>query len=80
MKFSQAIFKFIARKANDKVTYIDICRTQHKAYQATGKQIEKAKKEGRFINGSNVYKINFKKAKSKAIKNGRAREQFINDL
>lgn len=80
MKIFEAIIKFAARKANDKLTSIDISKAQGKAYATTGKQMRRANKKGRYINGSKVYKVNFKKAKSKAIRNRRAREQFINDL
>lgn len=80
MKIFQAFFKFTARKANDKLTSLDIKHAQGKAYKTTGKQMRKANKEGKYLNGSKVYKVNYKKAKNKAIKNGRAREQFINDL
>lgn len=80
MKIFQAFFKFAARKANDKLTSLDIKHAQGKAYEKAGKLMRKANKEGRYINGSKVYRVNFNKARSKAIQNGRAREQFINDL
>ena len=80
MKIFQAFFKFAARKANNKLTSLDIKRAQGKAYETTGKEMRRANKKGKYINGSKVYKVNYYKARNKAIRNGRAREQFINDL
>ncbi len=80
MKILEAMFKFAARKANDKLTSQNHKHAQSKAYKETGKQMRKANREGKYINGSRVYKVNFNQAKRRALKNGRAREQFINDL
>lgn len=80
MSLKLALFKFFARSANDKVTAHDVKTSQERAYKKTGKQIERAKKEGRFIDGKSAYKANYKSYKSTAIKKGHARAQFINDL
>lgn len=63
----------IARALNVSVEYL------------TGKEegeieFQEAKKEGRYIDGKKAYKANYKRYKSTAIKRGRARAQFINDL
>ncbi len=80
MSFKSAIFKFFARGANDKLTAHDVKASQGRAYKKTGKQIKQAKKEGHYIDGKKAYKANYKSYKSSAIKKGRARAQFINDL
>ena len=80
MSLKSAILKFFARSANDKVTAHDVKTSQERAYKKTGKQIKQAKKEGRYIDGKKAYRVNYKSYKSAAIKRGRARAQFINDL
>lgn len=80
MSLKSAVFKFFARGANDKVTAHDVKTSQERAYKKTGKQIKQAKKEGRYIDGKKAYKTNYKRYQSTAIRRGRARAQFINDL
>ncbi len=80
MSLKSAIFKFLARSANDRATAHDVKTSQERAYKKTGKQIARAKKEGHYIDGKKAYKANYKSYKTTAIKKGRARAQFINDM
>lgn len=80
MSLKSAALKFFARGANDKLIAHDVKASQERAYKKTGKQIKQANKEGHYIDGKKAYKANYKRYKSSAIKRGRARAQFINDL
>lgn len=80
MSFFKAIAKACARKISDSVTNSQIANSKQKAYAKTGKEIEDARKRGKYINGSAAYQKNLRQIRSKAYKNGQDRRSFINDL
>lgn len=80
MSFVKAISKLCAKGASRQITKIQVSNAGNKAYKETGKQIQATRKQGRFINGSKTYHANKRRIINKAYRNGRDRENFINDI
>lgn len=80
MSFLKAFGKLCAKCASRQVTKIQVSNAGDKAYKETGKQMKAARKQGKFINGSKAYHANKRKIINKAYRNGRDRENFINDI
>lgn len=80
MNFLKAVAKACARKISDSVTDCQIANSKQKAYAKTGKEIEDARRRGKYINGSKAYQDNLRQIRNKAIRNGQDRREFINDL
>lgn len=80
MSLIKAISKLCAKGASRQLTKIQVSNAGNKAYKETGRQMQAARKQGRFINGSKTYHANKRKIISKAYRNARDRENFINDI
>lgn len=74
------IFRLAAYKINDNFTEKELKANREKAYYQNGKNMEKAKKQGKYINGSKGYNSQLNKLNSVTKKNSERREQFINDI
>lgn len=80
MSFFKAVGKSFARGISRQVTRTQVAQAGNKAYKITGQQIQTARKNGTYINGSTAYQRNKQRIVSQAYRNGRDRESFINDL
>lgn len=80
MSFFKAVAKACAKKVSDLVTDNQIANSKQKAYAKTGKDIEDARKRGKYIDGSTAYRNNLRQIRAKAYRNGRDRRAFISDL
>lgn len=80
MNFFKAVAKACARKISDSITDSQIANSKQKAYAKTGKEIEDARRRGKYINGSKAYQNNLRQIRAKAYRNGQDRKAFINDL
>ncbi len=80
MSVKKAVAKHILRKSNESHTEKELKNAPDKAYKMTGKEIDKAKKNGNFINGKQRYKDNKKKIQNDILKKSKDRDKFIDDL
>ncbi len=80
MSFWKALGKLCAKKVSRQITKTQISNAGNSAYKETGRQMEAARKEGKYFDGSKVYRDNKRKIIRKAYQNGRDREKFINDI
>lgn len=80
MGIIKAISRISAKAISRSIENKEVANASLKAYKQTGKDIEKAKKQGKYINGSKKYK-NYKKSNiQNARRKGSDREKFIDDL
>lgn len=76
MKFFKALFGSIFELLNDLFLDKNIKKAKKEAYNATGIKIVKAKRQGKFIDGSAEYKRNFNARKNKATRNHKFAKSF----
>lgn len=80
MSLPKAAFKYILRRGNESHTQKELEENKKRAYKQTGQDIEKAKKEGRYIRGSRNYKNTKNKMDKSTLKKSEHREKLIDDL
>ena len=80
MGLIKAIGRLTAQGVNTGYTNGRVNGASAKAYKQTGREIEAAKKQGRWVNGSAAHKRNKSQNIRTAKRNGRTRSQFINDI
>lgn len=73
-------FKFLVRSCNDSLLHRDLDNAHEKSYKQTGKEIDHARKKGKYINGSEIYRKNLKKNIRTAKSRHSNRDKFISDL
>lgn len=76
----KAPIKWCARKLSDNRYNKDLKANQQKAYDKTGKQLEKAKKQGKYINGSELYNHNLANSMRIPNQKKRRRDKFIDEI
>ena len=80
MSLFSAIGKGLARHANDKHAEHQRKKAKKNAYKKTGKEMDRANKNGKYINGSQTYKNNLNEENRKIKAQHKRNENFINDL
>ncbi len=80
MGLLKGIFRFTAHKINDGFTEKELKENGGKAYCQNGRNMKKAKKQGKHINGSQGYSRQLEKLNNKTNKKSKRREQFIDDI
>ena len=72
--------KLFARECNDIKLQHDLNKTKEISYKQTGKEINHARKKGKYINGKEVYRNNLKTNIRSANEKYSNRDKFISDL
>jgi hypothetical protein len=80
MGLFKAVTRLTAQSANKSYTNSQVNGASAKAYKQTGREIQAAKKEGRWINGSSAHRRNKSANVRTAKENGKTRSKFIDDL
>lgn len=73
-------FKFLVRSCNDSLLHRDLDNAHAKSYKQTGKEINHARKKGKYINGKEVYRNNLKTNIRSANERYSNRDKFISNL
>lgn len=80
MGIIKAISRISAKAISRSIENKEVANASSKAYKQTGADIKKAKKQGKYVNGSAKYK-NYKNSNiQSARRKGSDREKFIDDL
>ena len=80
MGFFKACGKFIARVASNGLHHHAEKKAREQAYRQTGVQIQNARKQGAYIDGSRAYQKNFEKAMRKPNESKTLRDKFIDEV
>lgn len=80
MSIISAGLKYIARTVSDAILSHDIKVAKNKAYNATGKAMSKAGRNGSYINGSATYRKNYNSYIAKAKTRHSNRGKFIYEV
>jgi uncharacterized protein YcnI len=80
MGLFKALGRLTAQGVNNGYTNSRVNGASAKAYKQTGHEIQAAKKEGRWVNGSIAHKRNKSTNIRTAKQNGRTRSKFIDDI
>lgn len=80
MGLVKGVLRFVAYGINDIFTEKELKVNRAKAYYQNGENMRKAKKQGKYINGSKGYNRQLNMLNSVTKKNSDRREQFINDI
>ena len=75
-----AWLKLFARNCNDFQLQHDLNKAKEKSYEQTGKAMKRARKNGKYINGTEIYQKNLKKNIHTAMSRHSNRDKFISDL
>lgn len=77
MKLIKPILKFGAKLGNSIFCKVSLNRNKSKAYSKVGKQIAKAKKTGKYVDGSLAYKKQLKELNESTKKRTELVDDFI---
>lgn len=80
MKILVGAGKFIGRTVNDMVAKQRLKNVQTKTYKQTGKQLEKAKRQGKYVNAKLLYKSNLQNNKTKIQQSHSNINKFIDEV
>lgn len=80
MKILVGAGKFIGRTVNDMVAKQRLKNVQTKTYKQTGKQLEKAKRQGKYVNAKLLYKSNLQNNKTKIQQSHSNIDKFIDEV
>ena len=80
MGFFKAIGKLAARKTNDVKHNNTLKNAPKKTYKEVGKELKKAEKSGKYVNGSELYSQKLKKNQNKENQRYNNTNKFIDDL
>lgn len=80
MGLLKGLLRLAAHNVNDGVTEKELRTNVRKAYVQNGRNMKRAKKQGKRINGSQGYYIQLDKLNSQTNKKSKRREQFIDDI
>lgn len=80
MGIIKAVSRISAKAISRSIEKKEVANASSKAYKQTGKDIKKAKMQGKYVNGATKYK-NYKNSNIQtARRKGSDREKFIDDL
>lgn len=80
MKLLVGAGKFIGRTVNDMVAKQRLKNVQTKTYKQTGKQLEKAKRQGKYVNAKLLYKSNLRDNKTKIQRSHSNIDKLIDEV
>lgn len=80
MSILSAIVKSALRYTNSKIAEHDRKKAKRLAYKKTGKEIKAANRQGKYVNGSHLYKQNLSKRTTAINQRQLAFNDFIGDL
>ena len=80
MNLLKSVVKAVARAANNANSNRKRDNVQKLTYEQTGRQLEKAKKTGKFVNASALYQKNLEKNKRKIEQKHSNLEKFIDSI